>query len=66
MDRVTLNLTQAADVLGVSRPTMRALVHRGDFPAFKIGSRWLVSRTALETWAEDAAMNRAEFDGVRG
>lgn len=65
MDCVTMNLSQAADALGVSAPTMRCLVKRGDFPAFKIGSRWLISRTALEEWAQDAAFNRVELEGVR-
>lgn len=65
MGSITLNLTQAADALGVSAPTMRCLVRRGDFPAFKIGSRWLVSRAALEEWAQRQAENRVEFGGVR-
>ena len=65
MERITLNLTQAADALGVSAPTMRCLVRRGDFPAFKIGSRWMISRSALEEWAQNAAFNRAELEGVR-
>ena len=65
MESITLNLTQAADALGVSAPTMRCLVRRGDFPAFKIGSRWMISRTALEEWAQRQAENRAELGGVR-
>lgn len=65
MESITLNLTQAADALGVSAPTMRCLVRRGDFPAFKIGSRWMISRSALEEWAQNAAFNRAELEGVR-
>ena len=65
MESITLSLTQAADALGVSAPTMRCLVRRGDFPAFKIGSRWMISRSALEEWAQNAAFNRAELEGVR-
>ncbi len=65
MESITLNLTQAADALGVSAPTMRCLVRRGDFPAFKIGSRWMISRSALEEWTQNAAFNRAELEGVR-
>ena len=65
MESITLNLTQPADALGVSAPTMRCLVRRGDFPAFKIGSRWMISRSALEEWAQNAAFNRAELEGVR-
>ena len=65
MDVVTLNLEQAAFALGVSKPTMRRIVNRGDFPAFKIGSRWLISRTALDAWAQEQSMNRSELGGIR-
>lgn len=65
MDRVTLNLAQAADTLGVSVPTMRTLVNRADFPAFKIGTRWLISRSALEEWAASQSVSRSELEGVR-
>ena len=63
--RITLNIGEAAACLGVSCPTMRALVNRGDFPAFKIGSRWLISRTALDAWAIEQSRSRAELGGVR-
>ena len=61
---VTLNVSQAAELLGVSRPTMRCLVNRGDFPAFKIGSRWLISRSALEEWAAEQSRSRSELGGI--
>ncbi len=63
--RVTLNLSQAADTLGVSVPTMRTLVNRADFPAFKIGTRWLISRSALEEWATSQAVKRTELEGIQ-
>ena len=65
MERVALNLGQAADALGVSIPTMRQLVNRGDFPAFRLGSRWLIPRSALEDWAADQAAQRAVLEGLR-
>jgi excisionase family DNA binding protein len=65
MENIILNLEQAAGTCGVSVPTMRCLVRRGDFPAFKIGSRWMIPRTALEEWAQRQAENRVEFGGVR-
>lgn len=51
-ERIALNITEAAEMLGVSRNTMyRELLHRQDFPAFKIGGRILIPRAKLEAWA---------------
>lgn len=43
MDRLTYSPSEAAQVLGVSRPTIYTLIKRADFPAFKVGTRTLVS-----------------------
>ena len=34
VDRVTLSVTETAAALGVSRPTVYALLHKRGFPAF--------------------------------
>jgi excisionase family DNA binding protein len=62
---IALNLSQAAELLGLSRPTVRTLIHRDDFPAMKIGSRWVISRSGLEAWIAQKSAARAELDGVR-
>ena len=49
-DKLTLNITEAAEALGVSRPTMYQLIRREDFPSFHIGSRVVISRAGLEEW----------------
>ena len=49
-DKIALNVSEVADALGVSRPVVYQLMRRADFPAFKIGRRTLVSRSALEEW----------------
>lgn len=49
-DKLTLNITEAAELLGVSRPTVYQLIHRDDFPSFTIGKRVLISRSGLEAW----------------
>lgn len=51
--KVTLSVTEVAEVLGVSRPVVYQLLHRADFPSFKIGNRTVVPRLALEQWAND-------------
>jgi excisionase family DNA binding protein len=47
--RATLNLPEAAALLGVSRTYIYARAHRGDLPGiFRLGRRWLVSRKVLD------------------
>ena len=54
-DRLCFSVTEAAQTLGVSRPTMYALIRREDFPKFKIGSRTLIPCSGLAEWVEAQA-----------
>lgn len=50
--QISVSVTEAAQLLGVSRPTMYSIVKRKDFDAaFKIGTRTLIHREKLEAWA---------------
>lgn len=49
--KIALNVSEVAELLGVSRPVVYQLMRRKDFPVFKIGSRTVVPRLALEEWA---------------
>lgn len=49
-DKLAYSPTETAQVLGVSRPTVYTLLKRADFPAFKLGSRTLVSVEGLREW----------------
>ena len=55
MEKIALSVAEAAEALGVSKPTVYELIHRGDFPCFKIGTRQLISRSGLEAWVQDQA-----------
>lgn len=55
VDRVTLSVTETAAALGVSRPTVYALLHKRGFPAFKVGGRTLVSVDGLRKWVATQA-----------
>lgn len=50
LKRLALSVAEAAEVLGVSRPTVYDLVNREDFPAFKVGTRTLISSEGLAAW----------------
>lgn len=51
MEKIALSVSEAAQALGVSRPTMYEIIRRDDFDAaFKVGARTLISRTRFENW----------------
>ena len=50
MDKLAYSLTETAQVLGVSRPTVYALIKQPGFPVFQIGGRKLVSVEGLWDW----------------
>ena len=47
---VVFNLKQAAAYLGISVPTLVILLRNGEIPCRRAGQRWLISKTALDTW----------------
>ena len=50
-EKIALDVAEAAELLGVSRPTMYNICNRSDFTAtFKIGSRTKISREGLIEW----------------
>ena len=46
-DRLTWSITEAAQVLGISRASAYEAAHRGELPVRVIGRRMLVPRIAL-------------------
>lgn len=57
---ITLNMNEAAKVVGVSVPVMRELAHRPGFPAIRAGCRWVIPRTKLIEWIEAEACKGAK------
>lgn len=52
---LAVSATEAARLLGVSRPTIYQYIGRDDFPSFKLGNRVLVSVSGLQEWVERQA-----------
>lgn len=48
--KAVFNLREAAAYLGISVPTLAALLHSSVIPYRRAGQRWLISKTALDTW----------------
>jgi len=45
-----MNVTMAADLLGVSAATVRRLVRDGEIPSVRVGRSIRIRETALEDW----------------
>lgn len=59
--KVALSIDETAAALGVSRPTVYNLLHKQDFPSFRVGGRTLVSVDGLRAWvAAQAAAGGAQ------
>ncbi len=55
-DKITMNVSEAAAALGISRPTFYEIMRRDDFDCvLKIGRRKLISRSKLEEWVRRQA-----------
>jgi excisionase family DNA binding protein len=37
---VSVSIKEACKILGISRPTLMSLIHKGSLPAFKVGKQW--------------------------
>ena len=62
-ERYALTLEEAAKSLGVSVPTMRKIAIQNDFPAFRIGKRWIIPCHVFAEWLDKQARERAAMPG---
>lgn len=61
-DSLLMSATEAAKILGVSKPIVYQLAKRQDFPSIKIGERVLIHRFWLDNWIYDQVANKAEVE----
>lgn len=61
-NRGAFNLREAAEFIGTNHTTMCSLVQTPGFPAFRLGRRWIIPRSALVAWLDARAAERAELD----
>ena len=55
MEKLTLSVAEAAEVVGISVRYMYDLVKTDGFPTIQVGRRLLVSAKGLERWLEEQA-----------
>lgn len=59
MEALAISMTKAAELLGVSRPTMYKIARQDGFPAFTVGGRVLISAEGLREWVRDKSTEGA-------
>ena len=50
--KLVLSVSECADLLGVSRPSVYKWINLGTLPHLKLGTRIVIPRAALEKWIE--------------
>ena len=59
MNKLTLSVEEAVEILGISRGSAYQAVRMGEIPCIKIGKRILVPRVALEKMLDEVALASA-------
>ena len=55
MEKIALSVTEAAELLGLCPKAVYKLTKRADFPAFKAGTRTVISAEGLRAWVRREA-----------
>jgi excisionase family DNA binding protein len=54
-NRATLAPRETVEITGISERTTYRMLHRGEIPHIRVGSRYLIPRVALMNWLASAA-----------
>lgn len=52
-NKMLLSISEAAAMLGISRPSIYQLIHSADFPIVRLGGRVLVPVRQLQEWLDE-------------
>ena len=63
-DKLTITIAEAAQRLGISKPSAYILARREDFPAFNIGNRVVVYAAGLEDWVKAQIEKKGDIQDV--
>ncbi len=55
MDKKTMSVQELALYMGISLPKAYEVVHRPDFPSFRVGTRILIPTESFTEWLKKAA-----------
>ena len=60
VEKLTLSVEEAAELLGVCTKTVYTMTHRADFPVIRIGRRTRISYEGLREWIRKNTNNTSE------
>lgn len=60
MEKLTFNMTEAAETLGVSVVLMRRIAKTPGFPIFRVGKRILIPKEGLRQWINEQVEEEGE------
>lgn len=63
--KMAYSMDEAAELLGVSRPTLRMLVNQVEFPSFRVGKRRLISAEGLQHWMDKQVEMKKQDEASR-
>lgn len=66
IEPLAVGMTEAARLLGVSRPTVYKLANQAGFPVFAVGGRRMVSVEGLRRWIEAQTKEATQNGGCCG
>ena len=55
--KMLISVTEAAEMLGLSKTTVYTLIHRDDFPVVRLGGRTLINVEKLQQWVDNQTGN---------
>jgi excisionase family DNA binding protein len=58
-NRLVVSVTEAAELLGISRGLAYELARTGELPSLRLGRRLVVPRAALLSWLEQASARKS-------
>jgi excisionase family DNA binding protein len=59
-EKLTLTVTEAAELIGVCKPTMYELVRSNSFRSLKVGKKILISNKSFTDWIRNGGIDAAE------
>ena len=62
METLAYTLKEAAKAMHISESVLRTLLYRPDFPAFRVGKRWVIPDADLKKWLADRAAEKAVIE----
>ena len=57
-EKLLLNVSEAAEILNILRPTVYKLIHQDGFPVVHIGTRTLIHKEKLNAWLIEQIKNK--------